>query len=184
MTRFEETVTEIDGIYLISKGIIGDERGYLERLFCVNELKSWSNRPIAQVNRTFTAKKGTVRGLHFQKPPKAEAKFVCCLKGKVTDFSLDLRKTSKSYGQIFKIELDANLHNAVILPEGVAHGFQTLTHNVEMLYFHSELYAPEMEAGVNIFDRSLQLEFDIACSMISDRDKQFPLLKDIEGLDL
>lgn len=183
MNKFKETVTEIDGIFSISKRLIGDERGYLERLFCVSELKSWANRPIAQVNRTFTAKKGTVRGLHYQKPPKAEAKFICCLKGKVTDFALDLRKTSKTYGEIFKIELDANLHNAVILPEGVAHGFQSLTDNVEMLYFHSALYAPEMEAGVNIFDRFLEVEFDIACSMVSDRDKNLPLFKDIEGLD-
>lgn len=184
MIRFEEKSTNIDGIFTISKKIIGDERGYLERLFCVNELSCWYNRPVVQVNKTYSEKKGTIRGFHFQKPPKAEAKYICCIKGKVSDFALDLRKTSKTFGKIFQIELDANLHNAVILPEGVAHGFQTLTDNVEMLYFHSEFYQPEMESGVNILDTSLELDFKLPCSIISERDKKFKLLSEIEGLTL
>lgn len=184
MIRFEEKSTKIDGIFTISKKIIGDERGYFERLFCVSELLGWSNRPVVQVNKTLTKKKGTVRGFHFQKTPKTEAKYICCLKGKVSDFALDLRETSATFGKIFQIELDANLHNAVILPEGVAHGFQTLTDNVEMLYFHSEFYDPAMESGVNILDKSLELDFELPCSVISERDKNFKLLRETEGLML
>lgn len=184
MIRFEEKSTHIEGIFTISKKIIGDERGHLERLFCVNALSSWSNRPVVQVNKTFTKKRGTIRGFHFQKPPKAEAKYICCLNGKVSDFALDLRKTSATFGEIFHIELDANLHNAVILPEGVAHGFQTLTDNVEMLYFHSEFYDPEVESGVNILDITLELDFKLRCSLISERDKSFKLLSEMEGLTL
>lgn len=184
MVRFEEKSTKIDGVFTISKNIISDERGYLERLFCVTELLNWSNRPVVQVNKTFTEKKGTIKGFHFQKPPKTEAKYICCLKGKVFDYALDLRKNSATFGKIFQIQLDANLHNAVILPEGVAHGFQTLTDNVEMLYFHSEFYDPAMESGVNILDKSLGLDFELTCSVISERDKAFKLLREIEGLIL
>lgn len=184
MIRFEEKPTNIEGIFTISKKIIGDERGHLERLFCVNELSSWSNRPVVQVNKTFTEKKGTIRGFHFQKPPKAEAKYICCLNGKVSDFALDLRKNSTTFGKIFQIELDANLHNAVILPEGVAHGFQTLTDNVEMLYFHSEFYDPTMESGVNILDQLIELDFELPCSVISERDRTFRPFNEIEGVVL
>jgi dTDP-4-dehydrorhamnose 3,5-epimerase len=184
MVRFEEKPTKIEGIYTVSKKIIGDERGHLERLFCVNELSCWSNRPVKQVNKTYTEKRGTIRGFHFQKPPKVEAKYICCLNGKVSDFALDLRKNSATFGEIFQIELDANLHNAVILPEGVAHGFQTLTENVEMLYFHSEFYDPAMESGVNILDELLELDFELPCSVISERDKTFRPLSEIEGVVL
>ena len=184
MIRFDEKSTKIDGIFTISKKIIGDERGHLERLFCINELSSWSKRPVVQVNRTFTEKRGTIRGFHFQKPPKAEAKYICCLKGKVNDFALDLRKTSTTFGTVFQIELDAKLRNAVVLPEGVAHGFQTLTDNVEMLYFHSDFYDPEVESGVNILDTTLELDFKLPCPVISERDKSFKLLSEMEGLTL
>lgn len=183
MRRFEEKEEFIEGIFSISKKLVHDERGHLERLFCLNELRGWGDRPIAQVNKTFTAHRGTVRGFHFQKSPHAEAKFVCCLKGKVTDFALDLRRLSKTFGEIFKIELDANLRNAVILPEGVAHGFQTLTDDVEMLYFHSQFHAPEQECGVNILDASLKLNFELDCTMISEKDKKFKMLQQIRGLE-
>jgi dTDP-4-dehydrorhamnose 3,5-epimerase len=184
LSRFEEIATDIEGIFTVTKNKIGDDRGFLERLFCVHELHSWSNRPLAQVNRTFTAKKGTMRGLHFQQGPFAEAKFICCLKGKVTDIALDLRKTSKTYGHVFSIRLDSELHNAVLLPEGVAHGFQSLTDNVEMLYFHSQPYSSAYEAGVNILDPSLEVNWELPCQMISDRDKNFPYFKNLKGLIL
>ena len=184
MDRFKEKQTKIKGVFSISKTLVGDDRGNIERLFCLNEIHGWSNRPVKQVNKSFTAKKGTIRGFHFQKPPKAEAKLICCLRGKVTDFALDLRKKSRTYGKIFKIELDENLHNAVIIPEGVAHGFQTLTDNVEMLYFHSEFYSPDMESGVNMLDSSLNLKFEHDCSLISERDRQLQLFHELEGLEL
>ena len=184
MIRFEETATDIQGLFVVSKKVRGDKRGYLERLLCINELRSWANRPISQVNRTYTKKRGTMRGLHFQYPPYAEAKFICCLKGKVSDVALDLRKNSNTFGLALNIELDAQIHNAVFLPEGVAHGFQTLTDDVELLYFHSQAYAPKHEAGINILDPILDIKWKLPCGEISERDKNFPLLQDIKGFDL
>lgn len=180
MSRFDETEVEISGIFAITKKTIKDTRGYLERLFCASDLISWSNRPVAQVNRTFTAKKGTIRGLHFQRTPHAEAKLVSCLRGRVMDFALDIRKDSPTFGKIFSIELDAEINNAVLLPEGIAHGFQTLTNDVEMLYFHSQPHQANHEAGVNIFDPELGLSLPIGCSLISERDQNFPLLKKLD----
>lgn len=181
MIRFSEKPTIINGLFSVTKNIIGDDRGYFERLFCLNDLKCWSNRPIAQVNRTFTSKKGTIRGLHFQNPPNVEAKFICCLSGSVTDVALDLRQNSKTYGHTFIIELDSQKHNAILIPEGVAHGFQTLSNDVEMLYFHSNFYAPDNEAGVNILDDSLSIKWKFPCTQISERDKTFPFFKNFEG---
>ena len=182
MSRFEETEMGIDGVYTISKKVIGDERGYLERIYCASELNCWSNRRIAQVNRTFTATRGTVRGLHFQKKPYAEAKLICCLRGKVMDYALDLRISSETYGKIFTVELDAAAHNAVLLPEGIAHGFQSLTDNVEMLYFHSQPYNPNYEAGVNILDPFLDINLPLSCPVMSNRDKQFPSFHELKAV--
>ena len=184
MNRFDEVETEIGGVFTISRKAIGDERGYLERLFCIAELNCWSNRNISQVNKTLTAKKGTVRGLHFQYQPYAEAKLISCLRGSVLDFALDLRDGSPTFGQIFTIELNASLHNAVLLPEGVAHGFQTLTDNVEMLYFHSQPYAAEFEAGINILDQSLGIKLPLSITVISERDRKFPLFQKLKGVVL
>ena len=180
MSRFSENPTIIKGLFSVTKNIISDDRGYLERLFCLKDLKCWSDRPIAQVNRTFTSKRGSIRGFHFQYPPKAEAKFVCCLSGSVTDVALDLRLNSKTYGQTFIIELDAQKHNAVLIPEGVAHGFQTLSNDVEMLYIHSNFYSPDYEAGVNILDESLSISWKFPCTQISERDKMFPFFKNLK----
>lgn len=180
MKRFIETAEKFEGIFSITKNIIGDHRGYLERLFCCNDLKSWENRPIHQVNRTFTKKKGTVRGLHFQRYPYNEAKLICCLQGKVIDYALDLRKNSTTFSEIFTIKLDADLHNAILLPEGFAHGFQSLCDNVEMLYFHSSPYRSDFEAGVNIMDPELRIDLPLTCTNISNRDQNFPLFKQLK----
>ena len=184
MSKFVEQETNINGVFAITKKIIGDDHGYLERVFCSNELESWSNRSIAQVNKTVTAKKGTVRGLHFQRPPYAEAKLISCLSGRVKDIALDLRNGSPTYGKIYEIVLDSCEHNAILLPEGVAHGFQSLTDNVVMLYFHSCTYAPNFEGGVNILDSSLELDFELPVSKISERDQNFPSFKELEGLQI
>lgn len=184
MIRFVENNTDIDGVLVIEKKIIGDHRGYLERAFCCSELKGWGKKPVVQVNRTYTSKKGTMRGFHFQYPPFSESKFICCLRGAVMDVALDIRRNSDTFGQCFVIELDAAKHNAVIIPEGVAHGFQTLTDDVEMLYFHSNFYSAENEAGLNMFDAELPFKWELACSQVSERDKGFPKLSSIEGIIL
>ena len=184
MNKFDEESENIAGVYSISKKIFSDERGYLERLFCATELQCWANRPIAQINRTFTAKKGTLRGLHFQYAPYAEAKLISCLNGRVLDIALDVRKGSGTFGHIFTIELNSELRNSVLLPEGIAHGFKTLTDNVEMLYLHSQPYSKNMEGGVNILDTKLGLKLENSDPIISARDIKLPFLDEIKAIDL
>ncbi|QLF71757.1 dTDP-4-dehydrorhamnose 3,5-epimerase family protein (plasmid) [Peteryoungia desertarenae] len=182
--RFSEEATTLAGLWHVTRNPLGDARGYLERVFCVDELVSWSHRPIAQVNRTFTATKGTLRGLHFQHPPSAECKYVTCLKGAVFDVAVDLRKASPTFGQWFGVEISAQAHNALLIPEGFAHGFQTLTDDVEMLYLHSASYASSSEGGVNALDPALAVAWPIKVYNRSPRDQDLPFLADIEGIDV
>lgn len=182
--RFTEEKTALEGLWHLTRNPLGDTRGYLERMFCVDALASWGQRPIAQINRTFTATRGTLRGLHFQHPPHAECKYVSCLKGAVFDVAVDLRKTSPTYGQWFGVEISAQGHNALLIPEGFAHGFQTLTDDVEMLYLHSANFAPSSEGGVNALDPSLAIAWPIEVNTQSPRDQGLPLLIDVEGIDV
>ena len=182
MVRFIESETCFKDLFTVTKKRIADDRGYIERLFCPNELKCWKNRPIKQVNRTFTKTAGTIRGLHFQEAPYLDAKFVYCLKGKVMDVAVDLRTDSKTFGQVFSVILTDNDHNSIFIPEGFAHGFQTLSENVEMLYFHSNYYSSTHEAGVNAFDPMLKISWKLPCSQISERDRKFLNLKNLKRI--
>ena len=184
MNKFKEIKTNFSGLFEIERIPNGDHRGYLERLFCVNDLLAWKNRKIIQINRTKTLKRGVIRGLHFQYPPYAECKYVTCLNGRVFDVVLDLRCSSATYGQCYKLELDSEKHNALIIPEGFAHGFQTLTSNVEMLYIHSASYNPNAESGINALTEDLNFNWPLVCSNMSERDKTFPKLKNFKGIDL
>ena len=184
MVRFIENETCFKDLFTVTKKIIVDDRGYIERLFCPNDLKCWKNRPIKQVNRTFTKAKGTIRGLHFQEKPYLEAKFIYCLKGKVMDVALDLRTDSKTFGQVFSLILSEKDHNSVLIPEGFAHGFQTLSENVEMLYFHSNYYSSTHEAGINAFDPLLKISWQLPCSNISGRDRKFMNLQNFKRIRL
>lgn len=184
MVRFIESETCFKDLFTVTKKPIADDRGYIERLFCPNDLKCWKNRSIKQINRTFTKAKGTIRGLHFQEAPYLEAKFIYCLKGKVMDVALDLRAESKTFGQVFSLILTDKDHNSVLIPEGFAHGFQTLSANVEMLYFHSNFYSSTHEAGVNAFDPLLEISWQLPCSHISERDRKFMNLQNFKRLRL
>ena len=177
MSRFEIQDTPIKGVKLITRKPVGDARGWLERTFCADDLKpaGWKKK-IAQINRTHTTKRGTVRGLHFQKPPHAEMKLISCLHGKIWDVALDLRTGSPTFMQHFKAELSEDNHTSLLLPEGVAHGFQALSHNVEMLYFHSAPYAPEAEDSIHPEDPLADIHWPLPITVISDRDKGKPFI--------
>ena len=150
---------------------MGDARGYLERLFCARDLAEigW-HEPIAQINHTYTSKKGTVRGMHFQLPPHTEKKLVMCLKGRVYDVAIDIRKDSPSFLKWHGEILSPDDANALLIPEGFAHGFQTLTPDVEMLYFHSEFYAPEYQAGIHPNDPEIKIDWPLEITEMSGRD--------------
>lgn len=172
MNRFRINDLRIPGLKLIQRTLIGDQRGFLCRLFCAEELAlaGWT-KPIAQINHTLTAKQGTVRGMHFQHPPHAEMKLVSCLRGKVFDVAVDIRPDSPTYLHWHAEELSADNHKALLIPEGFAHGFQALTNNVELLYCHSAPYVPEAEGGLNALDPKLAIAWPLEISEMSERDR-------------
>jgi len=175
--RFVFTLLPLSGLLLIQRIRMGDARGYLERLFCARDLAEagWDN-PIAQINQTYTAKSGTVRGMHFQYPPYAEKKLVMCMQGSVYDVAVDIRKGSPTFLQWHGEVLCAEFSNALLIPEGFAHGFQTLSPDVEMLYFHSDFHAPEYEAGIHANDPAIHIRWPHEIVEMSERDKTHPLI--------
>lgn len=186
MNRLTAQPLQLAGLYRIERQRLGDMRGYFERLFCAKELASagWS-KPIAQINRTRTARRGTVRGLHFQYPPHAEAKLVTCLHGEVWDVAVDLRANSPTLLQWHAEVLSADNGVALLIPEGFAHGFQALTDDVELLYCHSAFYEPAAEGGVPADDPRLSIAWPLPITERSSRDTTFtPLRNDFAGIVL
>jgi len=177
-TRFEILATPISDLRILQRKPLGDDRGYLERLFCSTELQPLlSGKGIAQINHTLTASSGTVRGMHFQHPPHAETKFVSCLRGEVFDVALDLRNDSPTFLRWHAEILSADNHRTLVIPEGFAHGFQTLTDQCEMLYFHTAAYLAEAEGGLNVQDPRLAISWPMPVTGLSPRDARHPLVK-------
>ncbi len=185
-TRFDIQQTEIEGLMVLQRKPLGDSRGYLERLYCQQELEPMlKGKTIAQINHTLTATTGTVRGMHFQYPPHAETKFVSCICGEVLDVAVDLRKGSPTFLQYHAETLSAENHKILVIPEGFAHGFQTLTQDCEMLYLHTAHYNTESEGALNATDPRLNIEWSIDIAERSDRDRTHPLITDsFEGVSL
>ena len=169
--RFDVLATPIAGLHVLQRKPIGDERGYLERLFCADELqKLIPGRRIEQVNHTLTASRGTVRGLHFQHPPHAETKFVYCLRGEVFDVAVDLRRGSPTFLHWHAEVLSADNHKTFVIPEGFAHGFQALADDCEMLYFHTAAWRQDAEGGLNAQDPRLAIRWPLPVAGLSPRD--------------
>ncbi len=176
----------IAGAYVVALEPRGDARGYLARTYCQKEFAGIGiDRTFVQCNQTLTATKHTIRGLHYQLPPASEIKLVRCLSGEVWDVMVDLRKDSATFLEHFSIVLSGKNQLAVLIPEGVAHGFQTLSDNCELFYMHSAFYAPEYERGVRFDDPMIQISWPHPVSVISERDQRFPLLSsDFSGIIL
>lgn len=169
--RFDILATPIAGLHVLQRKPTGDERGYLERLFCAEELQALvTGKRIAQVNHTLTVRRGTVRGLHFQHPPHAETKFVHCLRGEVFDVAVDLRRGSPTFLRWHAEVLSAANHRTFVIPEGFAHGFQTLSDDSEMLYFHTAAYRQEAEGGLHVEDPRLAIRWPLPVAGLSPRD--------------
>ena len=162
MNRFLITEMPLSGLKLIERKKIGDSRGFLSRLFCMEELSAagWV-KPVAQINHTYTANKGTVRGMHFQREPHAEMKLVTCIRGEIFDVAMDVRAGSPTFLKWHGEILSADNCKALLIPEGFAHGFQTLTDDVELIYFHSAAYSPDAESGLNPNDRMLSIKWSL-----------------------
>jgi len=173
--KFEEA--KLKGLCVIEPEIRVDERGYFARIFCKQELsKIGIDFNIVQINRSLNKKQGIIRGMHFQKPPKAEDKIIQCIKGKIYDVAIDLRQDSPTYGEWFAEELSEENKKMFLIPKGFAHGFQTLTDSCEILYFMSEFYSPQYESGVRWDDPFFNIKWPIKDSILSEKDKNWPLI--------
>jgi dTDP-4-dehydrorhamnose 3,5-epimerase len=156
-----------------------DQRGSFLNAFRIQESafsQAWGVRPIAQVNISRTETAGAIRGLHMQEPPYSEAKLVRCLLGRVWDVAVDLRQGSASYGHWHAVELSSELSNALLIPEGCAHGFQVLEPGSELLYLHSGHWLPGTETGIRWDDPQLAIAWPLPVSEISVRDLVLPWL--------
>ena len=177
MTMIEISETPIPGMFVAKSHAVSDERGAFMRLFCDEALASAQNgRSVVQINHSRTRRAGTVRGLHYQRPPRAEGKWVRCLRGQVYDVGVDIRSGSPTFLDHHAVVLDAALGNAVFLPEGIAHGFQALCDEVELLYLHTAAYAPEHEGGLRVDDPTLALTWPRPVAELSERDANHPLI--------
>lgn len=171
MERFAVEDTTISGVKVITRTKMSDDRGFFSRLYCEEELSSigWRGK-LAQMNETMTISKGTVRGLHFQREPSAEMKIVSCIQGQIFDVAVDLRKNSPTYLQYFSSELSEENNKALLIPKGCAHGFQSLTDNVRMIYCHSAAYDPDIEGGIHISDKKIGIDWPFPPINLSERD--------------
>ncbi len=176
--------TNLKGLYIIDLETIQDDRGKFQRIFCMDEFNQIHHeKKIVQINHSLTKKKGAVRGLHFQYPPKAEIKIITCLSGSVFDVAVDIRKDSPTYLKWHGEILASENEKMIYIPEGFAHGFQTLNEDSELLYLHTEFYSPEHEGGIRFDDPKINVEWPLEITMVSNRDKQFKLLdKSFKGL--
>ena len=189
--------TKLKGAYIIEMETINDERGFFARSFCVREFEKYGlNSRIMQCNISYNKKKGTVRGMHYQTAPHQEAKIVSCTKGSVFDVIIDLRPDSPTYCQWFAIELTAHSsplpshssetahcspltanYKMLYIPEGFAHGFQTLEDDTVVYYQMSEFYHPECVRGVRFNDPAFGIEWHLTINAISEKDMRYPDFK-------
>jgi dTDP-4-dehydrorhamnose 3,5-epimerase len=176
--RFDITDTPIGGVKVVTRKPIGDERGWFERLFAIEHMVDlgWPSDGIVHVNHTFTADKGTVRGMHYQKPPHAEYKFVSCISGEIYDAVVDLRAGSPTFLQSFGVRLSAENHKSLMLPHGVAHGFQSLSDDAVIMYLVSTAYNFDHEGVVNPKDPRIGIAWPVNITTLSDKDGGAPFL--------
>ena len=177
--RFGFHSTPLAGLWVIQRKPIADQRGFFCRFFCTEEFQTAGlNKPIAQINHTHTIKKGAVRGLHFQYPPYAECKIVSCLRGEVLDVAVDIRTSSPTFLHWHGEILSASNQKSLLIPEGFAHGFQTLVEDCELIYLHSEPFCGHSEGAINLADQKIGIVWPIPITYISGRDLHHPFITD------
>jgi dTDP-4-dehydrorhamnose 3,5-epimerase len=185
VSRLTIEATALAGVMRVRRERLRDGRGAFERLFCAEELcvAGWL-RPVAQVNRSVTVRRGTVRGLHCQWAPHAEMKLVSCMSGEVWDVAVDLRAGSPTFLRWHAERLSADNGVALLVPEGCAHGFQTLSDDAELLYCHSAPYVAAAEGGVHPQDPRLAIAWPLPVEGLSARDAAHaPIGADFRGVD-
>jgi dTDP-4-dehydrorhamnose 3,5-epimerase len=176
--KLKITHTNLKDLCVIEPNVMKDNRGSFFRIFCKEELKDIANISIEQINHSITAKKGTVRGMHFQNEPYAETKIVKCIKGEVLDVVVDIRIDSPTFLQHYSIHLSEVNNKMILIPKGFAHGFQSLEDDTELLYLHSNVYSSKNEGALNINDPKLNIKWQLDTMNLSQRDQEHKFLKD------
>lgn len=177
------TETKLNGVVIIEPDVFGDNRGFF--------MESWNKKKMeeaglyydfVQDNHSKSTVKGTLRGIHFQKGDKAQAKLVRCVKGAVLDVAVDLRKNSPTFKQWVGVELSEENKKQLLIPHGFGHAFVTLTDDVEFLYKADNYYAPEADAGIRWNDPDIGVDWGVENPILSEKDKKNPFLKDCKEL--
>jgi dTDP-4-dehydrorhamnose 3,5-epimerase len=184
MSRFNFRPTALTGLTVVERRRLEDSRGFFSRLYCADELAAAGlPMPIVQINHSFTAQRGTVRGLHFQHPPHAEDKFVSCLHGEVFDVAVDLRRGSSTFLKWHGERLSAANATSLLIPKGFAHGFQALSDECELIYLVSAAYAPAAEGALHAADPAIGIAWPLPCTGLSPRDAGQPFVtRAFEGI--
>jgi dTDP-4-dehydrorhamnose 3,5-epimerase len=184
--RSEFISSTITGVLLVQRTCVEDHRGFLCRLYSADAFEGAGIRKtIVQINHSLTRRAGAVRGMHFQRPPHAETKLVSCIRGEIFDVALDLRKHSPTFLRWHGEVISAANRRSVLIPEGVAHGFQAMTDDSEVLYLHSARYEPAAEGGLSPVDPRLAIQWPRQITEMSERDRHHALIEAaFEGIDL
>lgn len=170
------TETELKGAFLIEPQKVEDERGFFARVFCQRDFAALGLAPVfVQTSLSYNRVRGTLRGMHYQVPPHEEAKLVACLRGAIYDVVVDLRVNSSTYCRWISIELREDNYRMLYVPQGFAHGFVTLEDESVVLYQISQFHAPESERGIRWDDPAFAIEWPLTPSVISQRDRAYPL---------
>ena len=173
------TETAVNGVFEIEPKVFGDNRGWFYESYSKQEFERLGiTADFIQDNRSFSAQKGTLRGLHCQTNPKAQAKLITCLKGAILDVAVDIRKGSPTYMKWVAVELNEDNKKMLYIPKGCLHGFVTLTDNVEVTYKVDEFYSAANDRSVCFCDPEIGVEWGIESPVLSEKDKNAPLLKD------
>ncbi len=173
------TETAVNGVFEIEPKVFGDNRGWFYESYSKQEFERLGiTADFIQDNRSFSAQKGTLRGLHCQTNPKAQAKLITCLKGAILDVAVDIRKGSPTYMKWVAVELNEDNKKMLYIPKGCLHGFVTLTDNVEVTYKVDEFYSAANDRSVCFCDPEIGVEWGIENPVLSEKDKNAPLLKD------
>jgi dTDP-4-dehydrorhamnose 3,5-epimerase len=169
------TETRLKGAYIIDIEPIEDERGFFARTWCREEFEALGLNPVfVQCSISFNRLRGTLRGLHYQAKPHEEAKLVRCTMGAIYDVILDLRPDSPTARQWISVELSAENRRSLYVPEGLAHGFQTLADDTEVFYQISAVYVPESVRGIRWNDPAFRLDWPLPITVISQKDQNYP----------
>lgn len=186
MSRFTFTPTPLEGVYIIEPNPIRDDRGYFERYFCTQDFAEIGlQKPIVQINHSYTKGIGSIRGLHYQVAPYCETKIVRCLKGSIYDVAIDIREGSPTFLHYFGIELSEENGKYLYIPEGFAHGFQTLSDKVEMIYLVTAPFTPKADNAFNALDSKIGIDWELPIGNMSEKDRSAPFVsQDFKGIKI